>query len=374
MLNVGIVKEVKPYESRVMITPEGVGVLVRNGLSVFVENGAGKSCGFDDLQYERAGAVILPTMEKVFKKAQLIIQVQPPHPVQFELLDESHILISFMNLVHQADRLSALINTKSTFISAELLQDSEGKYPLLIGMSEIAGKMAVFLSAMLLTTPEGGKGKLLTATDFSKPSTITIVGAGTVGRTVASAAKNIGARVNLLTLKPEKIEQIKKELADVPVLAFSEEKLRELLPQTDVLIVAIHSLKKEFNIKISREMVGLMEKGSVVLDISVAEANVVETSHITNHDQPTFVVDGIVHYCVPNIAALVPQTASRVLTKKLLPYVKLLALKELKDALLEEPGLIPAIGIYKGKITNRLIADYYDQDFYNIFELLELNL
>ncbi len=374
MLNVGIVKELRPYESRVMITPEGVGVLVRNGLTVFVENGAGENCGFGDLQYERAGAIILPTMEKVLQKARLIIQVQAPHPVQFELLDESHILISFMNLVHQADRLSALIKTKSTFISAELLQDSEGKYPLLIGMSEIAGKMAVFLAAMLLTDPEGGKGKLLSKTEFSKPSVITIVGAGTVGRTVALSAFRNGAKVNLLTLKPEKLDQLKEDLHDIPVDAYSEELLRELLPQTDVLIVAIHSLKKEFDIKITREMIGLMEKGSVLIDISVAEANVVETSHITNHDQPTFIVDGIVHYCVPNIAALVPQTASRVLTKKLLPYVKLLALKDLKDALLEEPGLIPAIGIYKGKITNRLIADYYKQDFYNIFELLELNI
>ena len=374
MLNIGIVKELKPYESRVMITPEGVGVLTRNGLTVYVENGSGESCGFDDLQYERAGATILPTMEKIFSKAQLIIQVQPPHPIQFELLTENHILLSFMNLVHQADRLAALINTKSTFISAELLQDAEGKYPLLIGMSEIAGKMAVFLSAMLLTSPEGGKGKLLTGTDFSKPSEMTIVGAGTVGRTVASMAQSLGVKVNLVTLKPEKIEEVHREVPEVHIQAYSDELLKDLLPQTDVLIVAIHSLKREFDIKITRDMIQLMEKGSVLIDISVAEAHVVETSHLTNHDQPTFVVDGIVHYCVPNIGALVPQTASRVLTKKLLPYVKILALKELKDALLEEPGLVPAIGIYKGKITNRLVADYYNQDFYNIFELLELNI
>lgn len=374
MLDIGIVKELKPYESRVMITPEGVGVLTRNGLTVYVESEAGKSCGFEDLQYERAGAIILPTMEKIFNKAQLIIQVQPPHPVQFELLTEKHILLSFMNLVHQADRLAAFLNTKSTFISAELLQDEEGKYPLLIGMSEIAGKMAVFLAAILLTTPEGGKGKLLTGTEFSKPSVMTIVGAGTVGRTVAAMAHQMGVKVNLLTLKPEKIEEAHKAVPKVHIQAYSDELLRELLPQTDVLLIAIHSLKREFDIKITRDMIQLMETGSVLIDISVAEAHVVETSHITNHDQPTFVVDGIVHYCVPNIGALVPQTASRVLTKKLLPYVKVLALKELKDALLEEPGLVPAIGIYKGKITNRAVADYYNQDFYNIFELLELNI
>lgn len=374
MLNVGIVKEIKPYEGRVMLTPEGAGVLVRNGLTVFVEQGVGEKAGFPDLQYERAGGQLLPTMEKVFEKTQLIIQVQPPHPVQFELLTEQHILLSFMNLTHQADRILSLLNTKSTFIAAELLQDEQGRYPVLSGVSEVAGKMSIFLAAMLLTPPEGGKGILLTGTEVSKQATLTILGAGTVGRSASKTATDMGVNVNLLTLKPEKLDQLKKELAPANVQPFSEELLEKLLPQTDVLIVAVHSLKKEFNIKITRKQIQLMEKGSVLLDVSVGQSNVVETSHVTNHDQPSFIVDGVVHYCVPNIAALVPQTASRVLTKKLIPYIKLLALKGLKQALLEEPGLLPAVGIYKGKITNRMVADYHGQDFYNIFELLELNL
>ncbi len=374
MLNVGIVKEIKPFEGRVMLTPEGVGLLVRSGLTVYVEQGVGEKAGFPDLQYERAGGILLPTMEKIFEKAQLIIQVQPPHPVQFELLTDRHILLSFMNLTHQADRILSLLNTKSTFIAAELLQDDQGRYPVLNGVSEIAGKMSIFLAAMLLTPPEGGKGILLTATEVTKPATITILGAGTVGRTACKTATDMGIKVNVLTLKPEKIKQLKKELAPANVKPFSEELLEDLLPQTDVFLVAVHSLKKEYDVKITRKQIQLMEKGSVLIDVSVALSSIVETSHATNHDQPSFILDGIVHYCVPNMAALVPKTSSRVLTKKLVPYVKLLALKGLKEALLEEPGLIPAVGIYKGKITNRLVADYHEQDFYNIFELLEMNL
>ncbi len=374
MLNVGIVKEIKPFEGRVMLTPEGVGLLVRSGLTVYVEQGVGEKAGFPDLQYERAGGILLPTMEKIFEKAQLIIQVQPPHPVQFELLTDRHILLSFMNLTHQADRILSLLNTKSTFIAAELLQDDQGRYPVLNGVSEIAGKMSIFLAAMLLTPPEGGKGILLTATEVTKPATITILGAGTVGRTACKTATDMGIKVNVLTLKPEKIDQLKKELAPANVKPFSEELLEDLLPQTDVFLVAVHSLKKEYDVKITRKQIQLMEKGSVLIDVSVALSSIVETSHATNHDQPSFILDGIVHYCVPNMAALVPKTSSRVLTKKLVPYVKLLALKGLKEALLEEPGLIPAVGIYKGKITNRLVADYHEQDFYNIFELLEMNL
>ncbi len=374
MLNVGIVKEIKPYEGRVMLTPEGVGVLVRNGVTVYVEQSVGVKAGFPDLQYERAGGILLPTMEKVFEKAQLIIQVQPPHPIQFELLTEEHILLSFMNLTHQADRILNLLATKSTFIAAELLQDEQGRYPVLSGVSEIAGRMSIFLSAMLLTPPEGGKGILLTATEVTKPATITILGAGTVGRAACKTATDMGVHVNVITLKPEKLASLKKELAPATVHTFSEELLEKLLPQTDVFIVAVHSLKKEFDVKITRKQIQLMEQGSVLIDVSVALSSIVETSHSTNHDQPSFIVDGVVHYCVPNMAALVPKTASRVLTKKLIPYVKLLALKGLKEALLEEPGLIPAVGIYKGKITNRMVADYHAQDFYNIFELLEMNL
>lgn len=374
MLEVGIVKEIKPHDKRVMITPEGVGLLVRSGLTVYVENGVGEKAGFPDLKYERAGGIILPTMEKIFEKAQLIVQVQPPHPVQFELLTENHILLSFMNLVYQGERIPAMLKTKSTFVSAELVQDDQGRYPLLSGMSEIAGKMSVSLASILLTPPEGGKGILLSGTEVTKPGMITILGAGTVGRNAALTAITLGARVNVLTLKPEKLDQVQKELEGARVHPYSEELLRELLPQTDVFIVALHSLKSEYNIKITREMVSLMEQGSVLIDVSVAQANVVETSHITNHDQPTFIAEGIVHYCVPNMPALVPQTASRVLTKKIIPYVKLLALKGLKEALLEEPGLIPAIGIYKGKVTNKMVAAQHGQDFYNIFELLELNI
>lgn len=374
MLKVGILKEIKPYEGRVALTPEGVKVLVMNGIEVVVEHEAGNKCKFDNVQYQKAGADILPTTEKVLQAAQCIVKVQPPQPIEYELINPSHIVVSFSNFLHNPDRIKALLSTNGTFISTELIQDEQGNYPILMGMSDIAGRMAIYQAAKLLTISEGGKGKLISGLDQVKPAVVTIVGAGKVGRTAAHTALANGAHVNMVTLKPEKVGALKKEFPTVKIEVYSEETLRELLPHTDVLLVAVYSLKSEYDILIKKEMVALMEEGSVLIDISVEQANVVETSHITSHDKPTFILDGIVHYCVPNIAAVVPLTASRILTKKLLPFIKATAGHGLKKALDMEPGLVSALSIYKGKVTNRIYADTHGHEFYNIFELLELNL
>ena len=374
MLKVGLLREIKAHEGRVMLTPEGVKVLVKNNIPVFVESDAGALCNFQNLDYERAGAQILPTMEKVFAKADLILQVLPPSPIEYDIITPSHIMVSFLNLIHSPERLKALLNTKATFISAELIQDDNGKYPLLMGMSEIAGKISIHVAQRLLNIIEGGKGKLLAGTELTKPATVTIVGSGKVGRTAALHAQAIGAQVNLISLKEGKLDQFAKENPQINTFLYSPQTLKHVLPETDVLIIAVYSLKNDYNISISREQINLMEKGSVVIDISVEQIKTVETSHITSHEQPSFVVDGIVHYCVPNIAAAVPVTASRILTKRILPVVKSLSLKGLKDSLVEFAGLIPALNIYKGKVTNRFYADHFGYEFYNIFELLELNL
>lgn len=375
MRKVGILKELKSTEGRVMLTPEGVKVLTRNGIEVLVEQNAGEDCGFDDIRYERAGAVILPTMEKIMDRAQLLLQVSPPLPIEFELLNESHTLISLYNMLSfKHERFQNLLETRATIFGAELIQNEEGQYPLLIGMSEIAGNLAIYKVAQLLTVEGGGKGKLLSGTSLSKPARITIVGTGRVGRTAARTALNNGAEVNLFSLKEEKLEGLKSEFPDALVEFYSEDKLREAMPESDALVICVYSLKKQYEITISRETVGLMEEGSVVVDVSINQSEVLETSHLTNFEQPTFSIDGILHYCVPNISAAVPVTGSRVITKKILPYIKSLALTDLKHTLVEHPGLLSALCIYKGKVTHRNFSDRFGQEFYNIFELLELNL
>ncbi|MBN1408033.1 MAG: FAD-dependent oxidoreductase [Calditrichaceae bacterium] len=374
MLKVGLLKEIKPHEGRVMLTPEGVKVLVKNGIPVYVESEAGIKCGFENVQYEQSGATILPTMEKVFQTAEFVLQVLPPSPVTYELFTEKHIVLSFMNIQQSSERMKALVESKAIFLSAEMLQGEDEPYPLLTGMSEIAGRLAIHQAAMLLTVSEGGKGKLLSGADIVKPATITIVGAGKAGRTAAVFARRCGANVNLIVLKEKKLASLSEQLSDVHVKLYSEDVLKEIMPETDVLIVAVHSLRRQHDIFIGKDTINLMEQGSVVIDISVEQTNVVETSHVTSHDKPTYILDDIVYYCVPNIAAAVPFSASKIITKKLLPFIKILAMNGLKTALDQEPGLIPGVSLYKGKVTNRYWAEHYGYEFYNIFELLELNL
>lgn len=374
MLKVGVLREINPYEGRVALTPGGAAVLVKNGIEVFIEENAGEDSQFKNIEYERAGALILPTSEKVVQKAELILKIQPLKPVEYELLNEKHLLISFSNYNSNTKRLNAFMETKATFFSAELLQDAQGKYPVLMGMSEVAGKMVVSQASQLLTIDEGGKGKLLQGTSVTKPANITIVGAGQVGRTAAVEACRSGASVTLLTFKSGKLEEFAALHPEIKIEDYSEDLLNTLLPKTDVLIVAVFSLHTQVDISITKKMIALMEKGSVIIDVSVEKTKVVETSHITDHGQPSFVLDGIVHYCVPNIPARVPITASHIHTKSIIPFVKLLALKGLKGAIEEEPGFLTSLIIYKGKITNRVYAELNKDEFYNIFELLEMNL
>jgi len=375
MLSIGLLKELKSTEGRVMLTPEGVKVLTKNGVAVFVEQGVGETCRFSEIDYQMAGAGILPTMEKIMQKAELLLKVTPPQPIEFELLNQSHSVISFYNaLNYKTERFNALLGTNATFISAELIQDEEGNYPLLNGMSEIAGHLAVGKVAQLLTVPEGGKGKLMSGTPLSKPAHVTIIGAGKVGRTAAQAALNSGAQVTLFGLKEKKIQNLQADFSEATVEFYSDERLQEKLPETDALIISVYSLKTNYDMKISREMISLMEEGSVVVDVSINQNSILETSHITNFEQPTYVINGIVHYCVPNISAAVPLTASRLITKKILPFLKILSKDDLKETLVQEPGILSALCMYRGKVTQRIFAERFGQKFYSIFELLELNL
>jgi len=358
-----------------MLSPEGVKVLVKNEIEVFVEQGAGSGCHFSDLNYEQAGAKILPTMEKITQKSDILLKVSSPQPIEFELLTENHSFISFYNILnYKTERFEAFLDTKAALYSAELIQDETANYPFLTGMSEIAGHLAINQAAHLLTISAGGKGKLLAGTNLSKPANITIIGAGKVGRTAAQIAIRSGAKVKLLGLKEKKIEGIRQEIPGAQVSFYSEEELKNALPETDVLIVSVYSLKQHYDMHISRETIGLMEAGSVVLDISINQTKILETSHLTSFKDPTYVLDGIVHYCVPNISGSVPFTASRVITKKILPFLKTLTKGDLKASLIEQPGLLPSLCTYKGKVTQRIFAERFNKEFYNIFELLELNL
>lgn len=369
MHKIGVLKEIKNYESRVGLSPDGVKSLVNSGLEVFVESGAGVDCNFSDAQYTSAGAAIVPSAEKLVRNADLLVKVLPLSPVEEEMIDDSHIIFSFLKLSPKADRLKSLIESKYIYFASDLLEEQTGNYTVLAAMSEIAGRMAVHVAANLLSVSGGGKGILLSEAN------ITIIGSGLVGRVAAVQAWTNGANVNILSLKPENINKYNINRDGLQISKFSEEKLQQLLPQTDIVLVAVYSLKNSLaNYLIDKETIKLLKQGSIIIDLSVDRNQTVESSHVTNIDQPTFVYDNVVHYCVPNITATVPVTSSKMYTNKILPYVEILAKGGLKVAMDQSPELLSALAMYKGKVTNRIIADRFGFTFHNIFDLLELKL
>ncbi|KAA3617718.1 MAG: hypothetical protein D8M58_00820 [Calditrichaeota bacterium] len=375
MLKVGVLKEIKNDDGRVGICPNGVKTLCSEGIEVFVESGAGEGCDFSDDMYIGAGATILPSAEKLIRKAELIVKVLPISPVEAELINDSHIVFSFLKLNPKGERLKPLINSNTIYFGSDLLEDDQGTHPILEAISEVAGRMAVHVGANLLSVSQGGKGILLSGADVIPPATVTIVGSGLIGRVSAVQAWTNGANVNLLSLKPENIKSYDIVRDGLSIKEFTPENLRDLLPETDVLIVSVYSLRyPEVEFSIDKKMVNLLKPGSVIIDLSVEQSPVVETSHVTNINQPTFRVNDIVHYCVPNISATVPLTSSQIYTKKIIPFVQILAKNGLKNGLNKSPELLSALAMYKGKITNRILADRFDYTFHNIFDLLDLNL
>jgi len=375
MHKIGVLKEIKNFESRVGLSPDGVKSLAEAGLDVFIESGAGTECNFSDEQYSNCGATIVPSAEKLVKNADLLVKVLPLSPVEEELIDNSHIIFSFLKLSPKTERLKSLMDKKFTYFAADLLEDQKGVYTVLEAMSEVAGRMAVHVAANLLSNTYGGRGLLMSGANVIPPANVLVIGSGLVGRVAAVHAWTNGANVNILTLKPQNIDKYNINRDGLQIDAFSKDKLMELLPQTDVIIVAVYSLKQApEEYLLDKEDMKTLQPGSIIIDLSVDRNQVVESSHITNITQPTFVLDDIVHYCVPNITSTVPITSSKIFSIKSLPFIEILARDGLKMAMDKSPELLSALAMYKGKVTNRIIADRFDFTFHNIFELLELNL
>lgn len=376
-MKIGLLKELKPGELRVLLTPEAVGALVQDGHDLFVESSAGKRSNFFDEEYERFGAQILPTAEKVFSNSQLILKVQAPMSVEYELFSSDHICFSFLLLPNQSDRLNSLVNTGAIFFATEMIQLSNGDRPILKAMSEIAAKMAVVEAAKYLESPSGGKGILLSGSSSVEPARVTIIGGGTAGKTAALHAAGCGAHVTLFDEDFDKLIKFKEQnphVKNLRIFAFNTENLDKILPQTDVLISAVFRPGYKAPMLVSEQQVKLMEPGSVIIDLSVDNGGSVETSRPTTQDNPVFKIHDIIHYCVTNVPAGVPHTSSQALSKAILPYIKQLADLGFSEAVATVPQLRECLNIYRGKVVDKILAETNGYEYYDILELLELNL
>lgn len=352
---IGVPKEIKTEEFRVGMTPVGARELGFGGHTVLVEKAAGEGSGFSDDEYQKAGAETT-TREIVFDRAELIVKVKEPVPREYPLLREGVALFTYLHLAPNPGLTKQLLRKKITGLAYETLV-RDGKLPLLAPMSEIAGRMAPLMAAFYLQKFKGGSGVLPTGVSGVRPGKIVVLGAGVVGTNAARVGVGLGMEtvvINKDTVGLQRIDELFK--GRVRTLPMTAHALEEEIKFADIVIGAVLVPGGRTPVLITRAMLGTMKKGSVIVDVAVDQGGCVETTRPTTHDDPVFVVDGIVHYCVANMPGAYPRTSTIALTNATLPYVKTIAEEGITKAVEEDPVIKSALNTYQGKIVNKALA------------------
>lgn len=360
-LFIGIPKETSFQENRVGLTPSGVAVLMNNGHEVWVEAGAGEAAGFTDHEYSEAGAQIKASAKDVFQ-ANVVLKVEPPSQDEIGYMSRNQLLISALQLsIQPEDFLKELINKKVTAIAWDYLRGTDGSYPLVTAMGEIAGNTSVLIAAEYLSKQNNGLGAMLGGIPGVKPSEVVIIGAGSVGEYACRAAMGLGATVKVFDENTYKLRRLQNHIGQkVFTSVFQPDVLTEALLTADVVIGAVRAPHGRTPNMISDAMVQQMKDGAVIVDVSIDQGGCFETSEVTNHEYPVFEKYGVVHYCVPNIASRVPQTASMALNNIFVPLMLNIGRQAGIDNLMKvEEGLRSGVYIYKGMLTNKFLSDTY---------------
>ena len=360
-MQVGVLKEIKRRENRVAMTPAGVEQMVAGGHQVNIETTAGEGSGFEDEAYVRAGATIIATPQEIYSACEMIMKVKEPLPVEYELIREGQIVFTYFHFAASEELTRAVITSKCVAIAYETVEKTNGSLPLLTPMSEVAGRMAIQEGAKYLEKTYGGKGVLLSGVPGVKPGTVVVIGGGIVGANAAKMACGMGAKVYLLDTSLERL----RYLSDVMpkncfALMSNSVTIRKLLPEADLVIGAVLVPGAVAPKLVTRDMLGLMEKGSVIMDVAIDQGGCVETAKPTTHDDPIYEVDGIIHYCVANMPGAVSMTSTLALTNATLPYALTLAEKGYKIGARQHADLARGINIINGKVTYKGVAEAFD--------------
>ncbi|MFP4041016.1 MAG: alanine dehydrogenase [Desulfosudaceae bacterium] len=351
---IGIIREIKPKENRVAMTPAGVEMFSRKGHRIVVEKGAGRASGFDDQQYLSAGAEILPEPDQVFGEAELIIHVKEPQESEYSLLRPGQILFTYLHLAASDQLTKALVDSGAVCIAYETIQKADGSLPLLTPMSEVAGRMAVQEAAKYLEMTSGGRGILLGGVPGVDPGNVLIIGGGVVGVNAAKMACGLGARVTVLDTDLERLRYLDDVMPPNCFLLMSNPAtIRERVQAADVVIGAVLLPGARAPHLVTRDMLATMNKGAVLVDVAIDQGGCFETSRPTTHDDPVYQVDGVVHYCVTNMPGAVARTSTHALTNAILPYAMEIADKGWAMAMKENREIRMGANIINGKITCR---------------------
>ena len=357
---IGCPKEIKNNENRVALTPGGALQLARRGHAVYVQTNAGRGSGYDDAEYEAAGATILPTIEEVYAIAEMIVKVKEPIEPEYKLVREGQLLFTYFHFASSWPLTEAMMKAKGVCLAYETVTAPNGSLPLLVPMSEVAGRMSIQAGAHYLEKPNGGLGILLGGVPGVKSAKVMILGAGVVGIQAAKMAAGLGAQVILMDINLDRLRHLDNILpANVRTVFSSEYNIRKELTTVDLIVGAVLIPGAKAPHLITRDMLADMRDGSVVIDVAVDQGGCIETCRPTTHEDPTYVVDGVLHYCVANMPGAVPYTSTIALTNATLPYVLQLADKGWERATAENPHLAAGLNVVDGKIVLKEVAEAF---------------
>lgn len=361
---IGVPKEIKNNENRVALTPAGAKELVKRGHTVYVQQTAGVGSGFSDAEYEAAGATILPTIEATYEIAEMIIKVKEPIESEYALIKENQLLFTYFHFASYEPLTKAMVARKAVCLAYETVEKADRSLPLLVPMSEVAGRMAIQKGANYLEKPLGGRGILLGGVPGVLPAKVLILGGGIVGTQAAWMAAGMGADVTIMDVSLPRMRYLDDVMPkNVKTMMSNEYNIREMIKQADLIIGAVLIPGAKAPHLITIDMLKDMKKGAVLVDVAVDQGGCIETCKPTTHENPTFVIDDVVHYCVANMPGAVPYTSTLALTNATLPYAIQLADKGWKKAAQENPELVPGLNVIQGEIVYKAVAEAFDMPY-----------
>lgn len=356
-MRIGVPKEIKPDEYRVAIVPGGVELLVAAGHTVFIETGAGIGSGIHDEEFAAHGATILPDLRSVYEQADMILKVKEPLAEEYPLIRERHVIFTYFHFAASEDLTRAMMNSGATCIAYETIERADGSLPLLVPMSEVAGRMAIQEGAKYLERPMMGRGILLGGVPGVPPAVVVIIGAGVVGSNAARVAAGLGARVFLLDINVDRLRYLADVMPSNVVTIYSNPyNVRELMAQADLVVGAVLIPGARTPKLIPRALLERMKPGAVLVDVAIDQGGCADTSRPTTHSNPTYIVDNVVHYCVTNIPGAVGTTSTYALTNVTLPYALRIANLGWRRAAHEDPAIRRGVNITGGRVTHPAVA------------------
>jgi len=370
-MRIGVPKEIKPQETRIGLTPDSVKILTSNGHEVLFQTSGGFEAGFDDNQYKNAGAKIVSKTEDIFNDSEIIVKVKEPLNNEIKMIKENQIIFTYLHLAAGKELTEGLLKSKSVCIAYETVTDNNGRLPLLAPMSAVAGRMSIQAGAHSLEKTQKGRGILLGGAPDVDPATVVILGGGVVGENAALIATGMKAKVYIIDKSSERLDQLKRMFGDTIIpLQSDKADLKKLISECALLIGGVLIPGAEAPKLITKDMLKLMKRGSVIVDVAIDQGGCVETSKPTTHANPTYIVEDVVHYCVANMPGGVPRTSTLALNKATIPFLIKLADKGYERALKEDKNFLAGLNVFKGQVTYKAVADTFGHKYVSPDEAL----